>query len=86
MSRRSPGSVPGGPAHRPGRLARPRTPARPAGPESLAGALAVAVRVPAYRRRATVLVGRLRQEDGVAPVRDALERMERLAAGGPGGG
>ncbi|MFF5973332.1 glycosyltransferase [Streptomyces sp. NPDC012769] len=46
-------------------------------PEPLADALAAAVRDPAYRRRASALAERLEREDGVAPVRDALDRLER---------
>ncbi|MET9949941.1 glycosyltransferase [Streptomyces sp. NPDC006339] len=48
-------------------------------PEPLAAALAAAVRDPSYRRRAAALAERLRQEDGVAPVRDALDRLGESA-------
>ncbi|WP_137994919.1 glycosyltransferase [Streptomyces vilmorinianum] len=54
---------------------------RLAAPHTLATALAAAVRDPVYRRRAAVLAERLRQEDGVAPVRAALEHLDH---GGPG--
>ncbi|MFD0369597.1 glycosyltransferase [Streptomyces sp. NPDC127114] len=45
-------------------------------PRPLATALTAATRDPAYRRRAAALAGRLRQEDGVAPVRAALEHLD----------
>ncbi|MYZ12004.1 glycosyltransferase, partial [Streptomyces sp. SID337] len=45
-------------------------------PHRLAEALAQATRTPAYRRRATALAARLRQEDGVAPLAQALEGYE----------
>ncbi|MFF6772088.1 nucleotide disphospho-sugar-binding domain-containing protein [Streptomyces sp. NPDC012637] len=53
-------------------------------PSPLAAALTAATRDPAYRLRAAALAGRLRQEDGVAPVRAALEQLDddaREAAG-----
>ncbi|MFE5301931.1 glycosyltransferase [Streptomyces sp. NPDC056632] len=46
-------------------------------PQPLAEALTAATRDPAYRRRAATLAARLRQEDGVARVRAALDGLER---------
>lgn len=42
-------------------------------PHRLAEALTQATRTPAYQRRATALAAKLRQEDGVAPLAQALE-------------
>ncbi|WP_418960656.1 glycosyltransferase [Streptomyces tritici] len=46
-------------------------------PDALAAALTAAVRDPSYRRQATAVAERLRREDGVAPVRAALDALDR---------
>ncbi|WP_078953925.1 glycosyltransferase [Streptomyces globisporus] len=53
-------------------------------PDRLADALVTATRDPSYRHRATVLAERLSEEDGVAPVRTALENLYRASGHGTG--
>ncbi|MEU0402065.1 glycosyltransferase [Streptomyces sp. NPDC006197] len=53
-------------------------------PDRLADTLVAATRNPSYRQRAAVLAERLGEEDGVAPVREALENLHRAAGHGAG--
>lgn len=56
-------------------LAPAPLPLRHLTPDALAAALRAAVHTPAFARRARDLAARLRTEDGVAPVAEALDRL-----------